>query len=157
MMLWKNMSRDERLAAIRVGLARNLSYGQIAIPYGCSRNAVIGLARRHGLSSPQPAAARPVPKKLRVKKAAPPAPKPKAAKPAPAGAVLFTPRPAPVVIDPASPPVSRRVPLLLRSSLECPWIDDQRGTDGLATVCGHETEPGSHWCGFHRLKARKAA
>lgn len=143
-MRWTEMSKDERLAVIREGLALNLSFSQIAAPYGCTRQAVIGFAHRNGLRSSYvraPASYRPKAERERARKPAPPK-RPPAAAPI---AALFV-----------AAPTSLAVPILARTSLQCPWIDG-RGADGLATMCGHAVEPGANWCAFHRLKVRAVA
>lgn len=48
---WAKMDREERIAAIRDGVARGLSSRQIADELeGCSKNAVIGLSDRAGIT-----------------------------------------------------------------------------------------------------------
>lgn len=150
MILWIDMTKDERLAVISEGLALNLSFSQIAAPFGCTRHAVIGFAHRNGLrSSHVRAAASYRPKAERQR---PPAKQPTRPKPrlAPIIALLSTPT------APPPAPESLRVPILLRKMSQCPWVDG-RGDDGLATVCGHAIEPGANWCHFHRLKVWRGA
>lgn len=50
MIRWASATRKERLAAIRKGWLHGLSAAEMAAGMGCTRNAVLGLAWRYGLS-----------------------------------------------------------------------------------------------------------
>ncbi|MEM8798177.1 MAG: GcrA family cell cycle regulator [Pseudomonadota bacterium] len=157
---WRDMSKDERIAAIREGVRDGLSAAQIAarLKY-VSRNAIIGYARRNQLRLANPPAAkrsRPARiARLPVLKLAPNFGEERAPEPGREPVMpedLLKPDKRRVAAEPDLPPLTTFRDL---EDDQCSWVrlgDDSNGFE--TPMCGRKREKG-RWCTFHQKRGTK--
>ncbi|RWC99793.1 MAG: hypothetical protein EOS58_31600 [Mesorhizobium sp.] len=160
--MWERMSREERIQAIRDGVAEKMSSTQIAEAIGgkCNRNMVIGLSHRVGIQLVATAASvarmkadalfrgrmekkQPVPKKAASAKPNRPS--------APPAAALVKKKPVIVDVEPVYefPDVHYQVHLNDVKSGQCrrpTWNDDKRPGTEVYFFCGKPVKSGSPYC-----------
>lgn len=158
MKTWDRMNRDERIAAVRAGVADGLSTSQIAASIGnCTRNSVIGLAHRVRIELTFPRNG--APKKKAANKAPPKRTTPVKKKAAPAKSTRM-PEPLTTALVKRAPPpnvepvyefpdLHYRVHLEDVKSGQCrrpTWNDDKRPATEVYFYCGKPVKSGSSYC-----------
>lgn len=153
-MTWTEMTKEQRVEAIRPLWMRGDSAGMIAREFGVTRSVIIGLVHRNlkGIRPGQPSSS------LRRRRSPSPplAPSLNSMKPRPVGRPRKDsppplPRPAPIVV--ADLPQTGTVDFLDRRSGQCAY-PMWPATESIGLCCGRPASEGSSYCPEHHRLCR---